>query len=387
MIGGMLGYKLSILSLTTLIYQVNSHGMLTDPPARNAMWRYGFPNPVNYNDNELYCGGFSVQWQQNEGKCGVCGDAFNLPKPRPHEDGGRYGNGIVGRRYSMGQIIDVEIDISANHWGHFELKVCPVDGNPDGVTQECFDQHPLVLADNPRSHQFYVPLDSPKITKFNYQVKLPFGVSCSQCIMQWTYYTGNTWGVCSNGTEGMGCGAQEMFRNCADVQINSVVGAFPPMALGEDNSLMLYQNRDGNLEPLVVTARVCKATKKYSLIPGMDDKCQRTCLSYPPVCPEEECYCLSHCEAKGRLAGQEGTDVYCHRNCLRYPPDCPEDLCQCYKAESPTRAAPARIQDELSAEENNSLGKGKLSSLVALLLHGQQPVYPNAPVYSVIVAT
>jgi hypothetical protein len=30
-----------------------------DPPARNAMWRFGFPNPVDYQDNELYCGGFS----------------------------------------------------------------------------------------------------------------------------------------------------------------------------------------------------------------------------------------------------------------------------------------------------------------------------------------
>jgi hypothetical protein len=29
-----------------------------DPPARNAMWRLGFPNPVNYNDNEVYCGGY-----------------------------------------------------------------------------------------------------------------------------------------------------------------------------------------------------------------------------------------------------------------------------------------------------------------------------------------
>ena len=83
---------------------------------------------------------------------------------------------------------------------------------------------------------------------------------------------------------------------------------------------------------------------------------------------------------------ERGTICTICRNCLRYPPDCPEDLCQCYKAESPTRAAPARIQDELSAEESNSLGKGKLSSLAALLLHGQQPVYPNAPVYSVIVA-
>lgn len=30
-----------------------------DPPARNAMWRFGFPNPVNYNDNELFCGGYA----------------------------------------------------------------------------------------------------------------------------------------------------------------------------------------------------------------------------------------------------------------------------------------------------------------------------------------
>jgi len=347
--------------------------MLTDPPARNAMWRYGFGNPVNYNDNELYCGGFSVQWEQNGGKCGVCGDSMSLPAPRPHEGGGRYGNGIVGRRYSMGQTIDIEIDISANHWGHFELKICPVDGKNDVATQDCFDQHPLVLADNPRSHQFYVPLDSPKITKFNYKVKLPFGLSCSQCIMQWSYYTGNTWGVCSNGTEGMGCGAQEMFRNCADVQINSVVGSFPPSALGDNNIRMLYTTtRSGEVEPLVVTARVCKATPKYSLIPGMDDKCQRTCLSYPPLCPEEECYCLSHCEATGRLAGQRGTDVYCHRNCLRYPPNCPEDLCKCYKAQSPTRSTPA-----------------KLSSLATFLLHGgpaPMPIYHHAPYYSVIAA-
>ena len=30
-----------------------------DPPARNSCWRLGFPNPVNYNDNELYCGGYA----------------------------------------------------------------------------------------------------------------------------------------------------------------------------------------------------------------------------------------------------------------------------------------------------------------------------------------
>lgn len=30
-----------------------------DPPARNCMWRFGYPNPVNYNDNELFCGGYA----------------------------------------------------------------------------------------------------------------------------------------------------------------------------------------------------------------------------------------------------------------------------------------------------------------------------------------
>lgn len=98
-----------------------------DPPARNAMWRFGFPNPVNYNDNELFCGGyagllhkyttysqktitttticvFSVQWEQNSGNCGVCGDAYNFRSPRPHEAGGAYAKGIITRFYSAGQV-------------------------------------------------------------------------------------------------------------------------------------------------------------------------------------------------------------------------------------------------------------------------------------------
>ena len=35
------------------------------------------------------------------------------------------------------------------------------DDGDDFVTG--FDKHPLVLAENPRTHQFYVPLDSPKV--------------------------------------------------------------------------------------------------------------------------------------------------------------------------------------------------------------------------------
>ena len=38
--------------------QVTGHGRLMDPPSRNAMWRYGYYNPVDQKDNEVWCGGF-----------------------------------------------------------------------------------------------------------------------------------------------------------------------------------------------------------------------------------------------------------------------------------------------------------------------------------------
>lgn len=47
---------------------------------------------------------FSVQWLQNGGKCGICGDPYNLESPRPHEAGGEYGRGIISRHYFAGQV-------------------------------------------------------------------------------------------------------------------------------------------------------------------------------------------------------------------------------------------------------------------------------------------
>ena len=41
---------------------------------------------------------------KNKGKCGVCGDNWADSQPRPHEGGGRYGQGVIGRRYTTGQV-------------------------------------------------------------------------------------------------------------------------------------------------------------------------------------------------------------------------------------------------------------------------------------------
>ena len=63
-------------------------------------------------------------------------------KPRLHEIGGLYASGgFLGRRYSPGQVIEIEVELTANHFGYFELRLCPLSGDPfQAETQECFDK-------------------------------------------------------------------------------------------------------------------------------------------------------------------------------------------------------------------------------------------------------
>lgn len=44
--------------------------------------------------------------------------------------------------------------------------------------------------------------------------------------MQWRYVAGNNWGMCKNGSGAVGCGPQEEFRACADINVG-VAG--PPL--------------------------------------------------------------------------------------------------------------------------------------------------------------
>ena len=64
---------------------------------------------------------------------------------------------------------------------------------------------------------FTVPDEGNK--PFEMELELPEGLSCDQCILQWTYRAGNNWGVDPDGTGCVGCGHQEHFRACADIKI------------------------------------------------------------------------------------------------------------------------------------------------------------------------
>ncbi|CAF1508024.1 unnamed protein product [Adineta ricciae] len=190
------------------------------------MWRFGFDVPTNYNDMSNYCGGKENQWGNQNGRCGICGDPFQ--GPRDHEDGGIYATGIIGRTYESGEMINTTIDITANHFGYFEFRLCPIDmggaRRPRRLTQRCLDQHLLTIGpsdskSNGDDTRYYLPHGNKSY--FYVPVQLPSDiVSCSHCVLQWKYHAGNTWGKDQKGRKCLGCAdQQEEFYNCADIAI------------------------------------------------------------------------------------------------------------------------------------------------------------------------
>ena len=57
-----LGRPYKVIGLLFIyLTSVCGHGRLMEPVSRASAWRKGFPNPADYNDNEGYCGGYSVR--------------------------------------------------------------------------------------------------------------------------------------------------------------------------------------------------------------------------------------------------------------------------------------------------------------------------------------
>lgn len=147
----------------------------------------------------------------------MCGDDWALAKPRPHELGGKYGQGVIVKSYKSGDLLPVTVKITANHKGKFVFKLCNLDASAGrGESDECFDANVLLLKDG--SVEYALPSSQPGW--FEVTVQLPKGLKCEHCVLQWTYVAGNNWGFCSNGVGRLGCGPQEQFRACSDIRIN-----------------------------------------------------------------------------------------------------------------------------------------------------------------------
>lgn len=146
---------------------------------------------------------------------GECGDAYNLQKPRPHEYGGKYGQGVIVRSYNPGSEMTIRVELTASHMGYFEFRLC------DNIKadQSCLDKHllkmlggtPSIPHPNDLETRFY-PRNGSRI--YEIRAQLPKKMECSNCVLQWRYIAGNNWGICEDGNGAVGCGPQEEFRAC-----------------------------------------------------------------------------------------------------------------------------------------------------------------------------
>ncbi|KAF0713977.1 Aste57867_4123 [Aphanomyces stellatus] len=142
--------------------------------------------PPDYDDDGLSAGGIG---STSGGKYGVCGDPYN--GVREHETGGKYGlfpkygaKAIAGC-YKPGQVMDLAVQITANHKGYFQFGLCKLNSKGDKETEDCFQS----LAQPNGEKQWQLPRGTQI---FNMKYQLPAGVTCdgdSHCVLRW-WYTG-----------------------------------------------------------------------------------------------------------------------------------------------------------------------------------------------------
>jgi hypothetical protein len=208
---------ISIFVLCLFIDNISGHGMMLDPPNRSSLWRFNPSAPINYDDDQNYCGGMTEQWDYFGGKCGVCGDRYDDPHPQDNENTGKYGKGIIAKQYTSGSVIDIEVLLTTNHMGYFNFSLCVLeDPNAPESGEDCFK--PITLGDG--SPKYVLPnKEEEDNDTVNLTLKLPDGLTCDRCVLRWNYNAGNNWGQCDDGSYGDGCGPQETFRSCSDIAI------------------------------------------------------------------------------------------------------------------------------------------------------------------------
>ncbi|KAJ8317041.1 hypothetical protein KUTeg_004945 [Tegillarca granosa] len=154
--------------------------------------------------------------QEQGGRCGLCGDPYD--GPLENEAGGKYATDAIAKCLAPSETtLDVSVQLTANHLGYFEFKLCENNDYKKKFTQDCLDKHPLKVSGN-ESTKYY---PGAKVGLHNLTLEIPAGLTCDQCVLQWRYHTGNSWGVGEDGKGCIGCGPQEEFYACSDIRISN----------------------------------------------------------------------------------------------------------------------------------------------------------------------
>lgn len=315
---------IAIVVLTTITSpEVNGHGMMIDPANRASRWRYGFPGPREYTDNQLSCGGRNVQWAKHKGKCGVCGDEFGLAKPRFAYPGAFATDAPIVRVYNQSQKINAKIKITANHKGYFKFRVAPLGKPP--IKQHELDEYVLKLENGTAEWQ----LTSAHGTGvFNITLQLPIHLTCKRCVLQWWWATGNNFVN----------DEPETFINCADIEIRPRAGnktkpkptkrmvTLPPKPSRQHPHS--GQNNSAKAKPAPTKRMVTLPSKPRRQPPrhGAQNKTVK-----PKPTPTKRMVDKQNenksCRAVEERKSEDGMDLWCKQNCSRG--FCPESHCIC----------------------------------------------------------
>ena len=83
----------------------------------------------------------------------------------------------------------------ANHKGFFVFRLCPNNNPKKAPIEDCFTHYPLKFANGEEIYMVErLVQGSGGIflgERIELEVKLPEGLECWQCILQWTWVTGN----------------------------------------------------------------------------------------------------------------------------------------------------------------------------------------------------
>lgn len=88
--------------------------------------------------------------------------------------------------YKTGSTVQVTIENPEKVGGYIEFRLCDVTTKGRDLQQSCFDKHVLLFSDNKekrqrvKSHETFVDA----------YVELPVGLTCKQCVLQWSFVQG-----------------------------------------------------------------------------------------------------------------------------------------------------------------------------------------------------
>jgi hypothetical protein len=115
----------------------------------------------------------------NYGKCGICGE--DIQNTKLFEKGGSMYRGVIVRQYTISDTIDVQIEVTANHLGYHEFRVCSLDNRTKDADLDCLNK--TILAD-PSFKTTRFPMPTNLNRTLNLKLALPPGFSCRNCVFQ-----------------------------------------------------------------------------------------------------------------------------------------------------------------------------------------------------------